>query len=474
MKNVILFLILALARPLAAQQLTISKPIHLRNDIYYDILGEMGNQTLLFRNRHSSFEIMAFDEQMRESWTKEVELERRSPELLEVVADDAKFTIFYHYRERSHTVLRAEQYNPGANLIDSTVVMDYGPIFYTPNFSTVRSEDRSKTLILFVEKKDLIRAVCFDNNEMAVLWKASLQPEDFNFYQDFRQAIVNNEGNMFLVLERNNYRSRRDDHTFEVFYYAGLESELIKTDVKFPEKLTFDSQFTYDHLNKRLIGAGLYSDKNLGRADGFFYINVNPTAIDDYLVAPTPFDSTFMMNIMGKEGDKTKGLPEAEVREVVLRLDGGVLLIGEKARIFQRNSNGLMRGGMSMPAGRFATDYYYDEIFAISIHPDGKEHWSTVLHKKQYSQDDQGAFSSFFLMRTASSLRFLFNDEIKYENTVSEYSLKGTGRFKRKSILSTHNLKLRLRFRDAVQVGADKVIIPSERRHRLKLVRLKY
>ena len=83
-------------------------------------------------------------------------------------------------------------------------------------------------------------------------------------------------------------------------------------------------------------------------------------------------------------------------------------------------------------------------------------------------------YSSYFLFKTPSSLRFLFNDEVKYENTVSEYVLKGNGQAERNSLLSTENLKLRLRFRDAIQVDANELIIPSERRNRLRLVRLNY
>ena len=119
-------------------------------------------------------------------------------------------------------------------------------------------------------------------------------------------------------------------------------------------------------------------------------------------------------------------------------------------------------------------DYYYDELFVISIHPTGQEHWATVLPKKQFSQDDGGIFSSFFLFKTPSKLRFIFNDEIKNENTVSEYVLGGTGAFDRNSVLSTSGLELKLRFQDAVQINGNELLIPSERRNRLKLVRLNY
>lgn len=410
---------------------------------------------------------------MKEAWSREIELDRRLPRILDVVPDSEKFTVIYQYKDRSNTILKAHQYGPGAELQDSTEILNLGTLFYTPNFSVVRSEDRSKSLIFYTEKQDLIKAVCFDHNRMEMLWQSAIQPMDFNFFQDFQQAIVNNEGNMYLVIERNNFRSKREDHHFEMLYYNGATSLLRKTTVPMPDLLTFDARFTYDHRNGNLIACGLFSDKNLGRADGYYYLKVDPKFKEGFLLNTKPFDDAFITNLLGKKADKAKGVPEAEIRELVLRLDGGVLLIGERTRLFQRNTAATNQGFYDPTAG-FAIDFYYDEIFVISIHPDGEKHWSTVMHKKQYSQDDEGVYSSFFLLRTASNLRFLFNDEIKYENTVSEYVLKGNGKFKRKSLLSTENLRLRLRFRDAVQVGANTVIIPSERRNRLKLVRLEY
>jgi hypothetical protein len=119
-------------------------------------------------------------------------------------------------------------------------------------------------------------------------------------------------------------------------------------------------------------------------------------------------------------------------------------------------------------------DFYFEEVFVLSIHPTGALHWETILHKRQYSQDDNGIFSSYFMFETAGKLRFLFNDEIRNENTVSEYVINGLGEYNRNSMFNTTGLDLRLRFRNATQINSNTLIIPSERKNRLKLVRLTY
>ena len=48
------------------------------------------------------------------------------------------------------------------------------------------------------------------------------------------------------------------------------------------------------------------------------------------------------------------------------------------------------------------------------------------------------------------------------------------GEYKRESVLSTEYQKLKLRFRDALQIGPSSLIVPSERNFALSLVKIDY
>lgn len=473
MKSLLNLFIFLLTLPLFAQQLTVSEPITLRNDLAYDLLGELAGRTLLFRDQGTRFEVVSFDQKMQESWTKVLEFDKRQPKILDVIPGKEHFSIIYKFRKKSNLVTKIHKYGPGANLIDSITIKDYGYLFYNPGISVVQSEDRSKILLYYIERQDVFRMVVFDVEKMMPLWETTMEPPEFAYYQNFRQLSVNNDGDIFLVLEKNNYRNQKETHYYEFHCFLGANKALLQFNIPMSGKLTYDATFTYDHLNKKLVGAGFYSDKNLGRADGCFYLSISPTDHKTFSLSYNDFEDDFLLTLLGKDADKNKGIPDVEVTETVLRRDGGILLIGERARKLDRRSASNNRAFYDSQT-RFAVDYYYEDIMVFSIHPDGSSHWSTVLHKKQYSQDDNAMFSSFFLFKTGSSLRFLFNDEVKYENTVSEYVLKGTGLFDRNSLLSTEGLKLRMRFRNALQVDKNTLIIPSEARSRLKLVKLEY
>jgi hypothetical protein len=119
-------------------------------------------------------------------------------------------------------------------------------------------------------------------------------------------------------------------------------------------------------------------------------------------------------------------------------------------------------------------DYYHEALLAASFNPDGSRQWEKVMPKKQFSQDDDGIFASYGLLKTPVALRLVFNDEIKAETTTSEYVLTGGGSVNRHSLFNTAQQDIILRFRDALQTASDEFVVPSEYRSHLKLVKVKY
>ena len=130
-----------------SQKVTVSEPIVLRSDIAYELIGDLGGNTLVFRDKGTSFEVVAFNPQMKEAWSKDIELDDRQPKVIGMVTGKADFTIIYQFRNKSHTIIKAHKYGPGANLIDSVSLADLGYLFYNPGFEFIRSDDRSKALV---------------------------------------------------------------------------------------------------------------------------------------------------------------------------------------------------------------------------------------------------------------------------------------------------------------------------------------
>jgi len=455
---------------LLAQRIMVSDELPLRSDISYEIIGELAQQVLLFRDKSVSFEVQSFDQNMRSGWTREIELLKRTPEVIGINAIRDSFTVFYRHREKGNYYIRAHRYNAKAILKDSVLISTYGGIFQSADLDILRSEDRKKILLYHVERQSEIHAILFDNETMKKVWEYRFEPQDFRFSEDALHLMVSNAGDMYIVIEKGNYRVRKGDYNYEVFKYGANHPSVLRYLVSLDNFFTFDLAFHFDNINQQMVGGGFYYEKNPLRAEGFFALRLDQTLHNEQLTFH-PFKEDIIESLVGKELRKNKGLEEIIIQDIVLRRDGGLVIIGEENKNYYRriaNTGRGYYGGFT----RNVTDYYYNDIFALSISPEGQLDWQTIMHKKQFSQDDGGIYSSFFLFKNPRNLRLIFNDEVKLENTVSEYVLAGTGAFNRNSILSTDNQNLRLRFRDALQVAPNKMLVPSEHRGKLRIARL--
>ena len=469
MKNLITILFLTFSWACFSQNITVSDPITVRTDDTYDFIGKIKNQYLIFHNKGMEFEIKAFDKDLYSTWDKEIELEKRRSTILGIVPSKDAFSVIYTCRKKRKLNILLSQFSPAANLLDTATIKVFHNNILTPTLRVIRSEDKSKILIYHIKEQKKMEALVYDLETMKVLWERKLQPKDMAYYENYKQFVLSNDGDLFIILQKENKKMQREKHHYEI-HQVTADNHYEFFSIPMQNHLTYDILFSYDNKNKSLTAAGLYSEKNRGRANGYFFMNIPLNNHENHSLTFEEFDELVVDNLLGKKADIEKGIADLDVQEIVHRLDGGILMILERNRILERGGLG---GGTNFN-NRTIVDYYFDDVIVFSIHPDGKTHWKNVLHKKQYSQGDLAAYSSYFLLKTPANLRFIFNDEIKPENTVSEYVVKGSGEFERNSVLSTDDQRIQLRFAEALQVGANEFVVPSILRTKMKLIRVEY
>jgi len=129
-----------------SQEVTISDEITLRSDQSYSIIGKFNEKTLLYRDKGTEFEVQAFNNELLGlSWTKELELDKKRPEV-----------------------------------------------------------DKKKILLYHTEYYTKIEVSVFDLEKMEGVWEKEFSPRDLKFGADFYQMLVDNDGGMHMVLNREN------------------------------------------------------------------------------------------------------------------------------------------------------------------------------------------------------------------------------------------------------------------------------
>ncbi|NJK83303.1 MAG: hypothetical protein HC912_05275 [Saprospiraceae bacterium] len=268
-----------------SQVVTVSEEIVLRTGISYELIGKVKNQYLLFQNKEVAFEIQTFDEDLRSTWTKELELDKKRVNVLTVAPLEDHFYLVYEFKQKGNTIIKAQKYDARANLVDSVSIKDFGFLFITPNFQFVRSEDRSKLLIWHIENENTIHALSFDIKTMKLLWSTVITPQDYYISRDVTDLLVDNEGRMHLILQKDNLRYRGKVHYYEIYTCSTDSMPPRPKIVPMEGYTTYDAKYTYDNLNQQLVIAGLYADKNPGWAKGYFVLTIQQRSPEEHTLS---------------------------------------------------------------------------------------------------------------------------------------------------------------------------------------------
>lgn len=448
------------------QRVTVSEDINLRSDYIYDILGKVDDKILLYRDKGFNHVLQVFDDNLWEKESIELEFEKKRISALGLLGGDKDFSFFYTYRSKGDQVLACRKFDSGGSLLDTTTIsisnalLDFQKYFFA--FST---DHRYASLFTF-ERDNKMLVHMFDTKTMQVMW-SKVYIFDFPFMRrDFREFLVADNGGAVVVFEREEFNIGNSSEFIEAYYLSSQAGDLFRQTLSAEEYAIVDYKMAYDNTNSKFVLAGLYGERNRTRADGYFML------INGQLQF-TPFRQDLFRELEKNSKRKVNSLEDFVVADIIVREDGGVLLVAEMQRQFSRKSN-MMEGRRQSFDMRAYVDYYNEDMVVFSIHPDGKPHWERVLRKKQFSQDDGGNFSSFFVFKSPRELRFIFNDEIKQDNTVSEYIINPIGENERNIVMNTEYQKLRLRFQEAVQISTRDFIVPSERNAKFNLVKVSF
>lgn len=448
------------------QSVTVSEDINLRSDYLYDILGKVDDKILLYRDKGYNHVLQIFDENLWQKESVELQFEKKRINVVGLLGNEDDFNFFYSYRKKGDQILSCRKFDGNGGLLDTATLHINSSLLDHHNYYFAYSKNRRYASIFSFQKDNAMKVIMFDTEKMEVTWE-NTYAFDFSYVRrDFREIRISNIGAGVLVFQRDEFSLGKPDESIEAFFMSAESGGISQLVIPFDDKYIIDYQLEYDNTNSKLVLAGLYGDKFRTRASGYFMM------VDGRLKFQE-FSSNLFEELEKNSKRKVSFLEDYVVADIIVREDGGILMVTEMERQFSRKSN-MMEGRRQSFDIRAYVDYYNEDLVVFSIHPDGEPHWQRVLRKKQFSQDDGGYYSSFFVFKSPKELRFIFNDEIKQDNTVSEYILNPVGENERNIVMNTEYQKLKLRFREAIQISNQDFIVPSERNSKFNLVKVSF
>lgn len=464
---------------LLAQMVTVSPEINLRSDRAYYLLGQVDESILLFRDQGDKKILDIFEENLVLSSERNVDLLSDRALVYDAINSDTAFSVFYGFRDEDEVVVQMDVFNATANRVDSAEIFREERSFKALQYEPIISENQNIIALYNITDRDQMTILVFDIRRKKTLLNSKYQLVDLNLFEDIKQIEVSDQGDVIILYERNNNRSAKDNHfaRFIRFLANGTETEEINLPLR--DIVTSDLFFKIDNRNRRLAVAGLYDEKSRDQSTGYVWINGSIDNWQDEQVFLIPFEDVVFFEVYGN--NKNKKLRNFQVSSMLLKADGSPILVFEHARNAVRQNGGIsnfnntntFRGQQGFNSAGWS-DHYREDLVVISLDQNLELDWYHVFYKKQFSQNDNALFSSYFTFMTPSRVRLIYNDEIKTNSTVSEYIFDGAGNYKRNSLLSTEYQNLRLIFQYAVQISNSSLIVPSQRNSALSLVKVDY
>ncbi len=307
------------------------------------------------------------------------------------------------------------------------------------------SKDSSKLLIyneLPYEKKNPERFGfrVFDK-DFQLLWEKNIilpYNDDKFTVEEYR---VDNDGNVFLlgVLYEDNAKWRRrgsPTYKYVVLSYMENGTAFEEYRIDLPDKFITDLTFRIGNDGK-LVFSGFYSERGTYSVKGTYFFHIDPKDRAVLNRKATEFDFNFLTAFMS-DRNKQKALEAVErndvhkapelydysLDELILRSDGGAVLVAEQYYVeqdFNNFNNGFFNPYYSPFYDPFyynrynqrQTDYYYhyNDIIVVNISPSGEIEWSARIPKRQETRNDGGYYSSYAMSTTRDGFFFLFNDD---------------------------------------------------------------
>ncbi len=316
------------------------------------------------------------------------------------------------------------------------------------NFDTRLSQDSTKLLIynqLPYERNtpEQFAFRVFDS-EMNELWKKNIKlpyNDDVFSVEDYR---TDKDGNVYvlgIVYENRAARrggSGRANYRYVVLAYT--DSGERKKEYKIDLGQRFITDLTFRIANDGdLILAGFYSERDSENAKGTCYFRIDSKSKVIKQSTIKEFDFEFIASELSnreirraeraeQRGDVSKEaeLTSYSLDELILRSDGGAVLVAEQYYIFRDEFQDFY-------TGRFTANFYYNynDIIVVNIRPDGEIEWASRIPKRQRTVNDGGYFSSYAMSITRGKLFFIYNDDARnldpnYRNRLFDFSGSGS------------------------------------------------
>ena len=476
----------------------------------YDIIGRSGKNIMIYRSFKNDHSISIYNDSM--FLVRKVDINFLPRQLVKVDCiniNDAVY-LFYQHVQNDAVYCSVAKFNANAKLISEPVVVD-SLLLEDPRkirlFSLITNPAKSHimTFTKMAENEQVVKisASLFDK-QMSLLDKAEMLIVSPNGEEMLQEFQLDNKGNLIffrgILNEETGILTRAD----VLIKPASLDTVRFTT-IRINDLVVREMRLQTDNTNNTIIAAAMFGKGSKMDISGVFTITID--IFNNNLVAGNPlyFSDSLREECKLTTIPRRSAFNDYVIDEIIPYKNGGYALLierrvsegsrypGNGLRFFSDNllSPSMVFSGISGYAPMFSTFSNSSDplrqtidsksfikntagnLLLVSMDPKGDLLDLEMLRKDQV-EENSSELISYTTIRTASGLRFLFNEKERAGLVPNMVAYVPGNRLKR--LPSFKNLVPNYRFmmRKGIQTGPSESIIPCISSNYISFAKVKF
>ncbi len=469
----------------------------------FEIAGKIGGNFLLYKNTRSKNWISVLDNDMKEIAKVDQDYVPDNDRMINVdffPYNDFCYMI-YQYQKKNIVYCVASKIGPDGHKIGNVTELDTTHLGFAANnkiYTVQASEDKSKLIVFKINSKNkqsYLLTTLLLNDKLEVLKKSRIaipMEERNDFINDF---YLDNDGDMVFS---KCFRNNNDNISKAAFVVKHAQADTLQMNELKIEKTWLDEiHIKVDNINKRYFLTSFYYQERKGNIEGFYFYVWDKKTGQPYFESNSAFKEELRKEARGDATIKT-AFNDYFIRNIITRKDGGFIIGTESYYTTSRFNNwnrwDYLYGSPflssynnsnyyspyysnsfwgSRPNSNQSVRYHADNIVVLSFDNKGIQEWNNVMGKSQFD-DETDDLLSYQLMNTGGQVHFLFNQQERRNNLLSDYSISPDGQMNRNPTLKNLDRGYQFMPKYGKQVSSRQIIIPCLYRNYICFAKIDY
>ncbi|MBI5372509.1 MAG: hypothetical protein HZA79_10855 [Sphingobacteriales bacterium] len=488
--------------PVSAQRIVYSeKDNDDTRNLNFEIVGKIGGNFLVYKNKHSKSWITVLDNDMRELSKVEQDFLPNDDRMINV--DFFPYTdhawMIYQYQRKSVVYCMAARIDGMGHKTGDLMELDTTHIGFAADnkiYSVLSSEDKKRIGVFKINSRNkrlYLMTTLLLNENLELLKKSRLEIPMEERHENLGDFNLDNDGD--IVFSKFLRTGNDNISTASFIIKRAQEDSLVERKLAIDKTWLDEIHIKVDNHNKRYLLTSFYYKERRGNIDGFYFYIWDKAGGRPLLENVTIFSDELRKEARGDASAKM-AFNDYFIRNIITRRDGG-FIIGSEAYYTTSRFNNWNRWDYLYGSPYWSpgyNSYYYspfydrfwwgrgsnqavrhhaDNIVVLSFDSKGQPEWNNVIGKSQFD-DESGDMISYQLMNTGEQIHFLFNQQERRNNLLNDYGVSPGGEMTRNPTLKNLDKGYEFMPKFGKQVSAKQMIVPCLYRNYICFAKIDY